>query len=142
MLAADAHIQHSRQLCAGAVGQAVDRADDRFGESGEMPIGFAADVRSRGHFFRRGFHHLHDVAAGGKGARPGAGKNYHARFIIVFDLGEFFIQLAGELVAEGVEFLGAIESDDGDFIDAFGEDILVTHVISPLVHRTLQQKGD
>jgi hypothetical protein len=48
MLASDADIQHGSQLRAGAIGESINRADDRFRKSSQMPGGFAPDVRACG----------------------------------------------------------------------------------------------
>src|SRR4030095_13652761 len=92
-------------------------------------------------FLGRRFDHLHDVAAGGKGARPRAREDHDASVVVAFDFRQLLVQLAGKLVAQGIELFRTIQSNNRDLVDALGENILVTHDFSPYFLDALQQKG-
>jgi hypothetical protein len=87
VLTTDADIEHGGQLRAGAVRQAVDGSDDRLAESRQVPIRLTANLGARSHLLRRRFDHLHNVAAGGEGARAGTGENDRPNLIVAFYFG-------------------------------------------------------
>ena len=97
-------------------------------------------VRARGHFLGRGFDHLMNIAAGRERARTGAGQDHDADVVVGFDLGQLFIQLHRQLIAQRVEFFRTVQCDDRDTFDAFGENVLVAHERLLEVHHALQQK--
>src|SRR5262245_41983523 len=102
MFAADAYIQHRSELGPSAVCQAVDRADDRLGESREMPRRTTANLATGGQLFGGRFDHLVNITTGRERPWSGAGQNNHADLIVVLDSLQLFIYLAGQLVAQSI----------------------------------------
>ena len=114
----NADIAGQCQLGTPSDTEAVDRADDRFGEVRDRFVDPAMSVdvplflgRTRGK--------LRDVGPSDKGFFPGAVDDHRSNVFVLFEFIERFAQDSTDFGVQRIEFVWAVEGNDGDVVIAF-----------------------
>ncbi|MCY1293700.1 hypothetical protein D9M70_429680 [compost metagenome] len=104
-------------LAAAAEGEPVDRGDDRLRKGFEprrQPLAAADEIaHSRVYARSHAFRELVDIAACGKGTVAGAGDDHRADSVVHFDRVEKDHEPVDQLIVQRVEFLRAVEDEQG-----------------------------
>jgi hypothetical protein len=128
LLATDAQVEARRQQRRAAIGEPVDRADQRLRIVGDMPGNLAAPRLALGQRFGAHIRHLVDVGAGREGALAGAGDDDGLDRIILLEAGERVVDLAHQIEAQRVQFVRPVQGDEPDTVEPLADDEVVCHV--------------